>query len=1175
MKFHLPFLNLKAAAEVSCAVAAALISIQAFATTNPAVQEYARRAAAEGIVLLKNDNNALPLGQDGAQPVAFFGITQIQTFLVGYGSGGDVKPPYRVTLADALAKTDKIVPDKELFDTYSKWAQANPLRTGGWGNWPFYAPEMPITAEQIQAASKRADTAVLVIGRAAGEDRECKLEPGSYYLTDAEKFLLKEITGSFKKTVVLLNVGNVIDMAWVKDYKIDALLYVWQGGMETGDAIVSVLSGEETPSGKLASAIANTYQDYPSAQSFGGRDFNNYTEDIYVGYRYFETFAPEKVLYPFGFGLSYTTFDIKPSASNIQRIFQEYKRVAIGVTVTNTGKKFSGKEVVQVYCEAPQGKLGKPAKVLVGYWKTPALAPGESCLRGFTIPAKVFASFDDSGVTGHPAAWVLEPGEYKFYVGNSSRDAKLVDTVKLDSLVVVEQLEPALAIASESVAFDRIRPVEQDGKFVPGKERVPVSKVDLAARVKERLPKAVPETGDKGIKLIDVKNGKNTLDEFVAQLTPAEMETLLRGDGGMNSPLGPAGNASVFGGILQSVRDKGVPPIPTCDGPSGLRLSANASLLPIGSLLACTWNNELVEQMYYEVGKEMELNGVDCILGPGMNIHRNPLCGRNFEYFSEDPLLTGLMAASMTCGIQKAGASTVPKHFALNNQETNRNYNDSRCSERALREIYLRAFEICVKVGKPYNIMGSYNKVNSFWNYYNYDLNTTILRGQWGWTGSLMTDWWAREGSSDLLHVKNNAWRVRSQMDVLMPGDGPGNRDRSLLESYEAWVAAGRPDGIEAGITLGEMQRSVKNVLNFVMNSRTFRKAHNLENTYKSGDEWFSVTNTEMMVRFTPYIDGIKINGKALRGFNPHVLDYTVYCRDLNAALSEVTVSASFNRPPVVRPVVIASGSANGKPFVKISVFDHTDGKGARTTYRVFFSDAAGLPRSIDSDAPEAVPGNITVNGQPIGFRPGLTSYNLPGIDFAGAKIEVAVPDGVEKKITRDDAAKTVTVRTENDLEAREYTLDFKAPARNGRPVRIIELDPAAGAKIDAGADAAYLSQGLRTEPAQDEGGGQNIGYTQIGSTARYSVHAAQDCKFDISARVASGQANTLAQLAVEVLIDGEIAATFNANATGGWQNWVTTKSYPVEFKQGWHTLELRWKSEGLNVGRITLAPVK
>ncbi len=841
MKIRIPFLRSQAVAGIACAVAAAMLAVPAFAEVNPAVQAYARSAASEGIVLLKNDNNALPLGQNGAETVAFFGITHIQTFLVGYGSGGDVKPPYRVTLADALSRNELVKPDQELFDAYSKWAQANPLRAGGWGNWPFYAPEMYLTSEQIQAAAKRTGTAVIMIGRAAGEDRECRLEPGSYYLTDAEKYFLKEVTGAFKKTIVLLNVGNVIDMAWVKDYKIDALMYVWQGGMETGNAIMDVLTGKETPSGKLASAIANTYQDYPSASSFGGREFNNYVEDIYVGYRYFETFAPEKVMYPFGFGLSYTTFkidDAKFGAADFER-----NGVTVSATVTNTGTKYSGKEVVQIYCGAPQGKLGKPAKSLVAYAKTKKLAPGESQKLTFTIPAKTFASFDDSGATGHLAAWVLEPGEYKFYIGNSSRDAQVCGTAKLDggSSAVIEQLEPALAIESESVAFDRIRPVEQNGKLVPGKERVPVSKVDLAARVNERLPKAVPETGDKGIKLIDVKNGKNTLNEFVAQLTPAEMETLLRGDGGMNSRLGPAGNASVFAGILQSVRDKGVPALATADGPSGIRLSANASLLPIGSLLACTWNNDLIESMYYEIGKEMDMNGVDCLLGPGMNLHRNPLCGRNFEYYSEDPLLTGLMAAYMTRGIQKAGGSAVPKHFAMNNQETNRGGNDSRCSERAMREIYLRAFEICLKVGKPYNMMDSYNKINSFWNYYNYDLNTTILREQWGWTGSLMTDWGTRASSSDQLHVANNAWRVRSQMDVLMPGNGPGRNDRSILESYEAWVAAGRPDSIEAGLTLGEMQRGVKNVLNYVMNSRTFRKTHNLPNTYKPGEDWFTV----------------------------------------------------------------------------------------------------------------------------------------------------------------------------------------------------------------------------------------------------------------------------------------------------------------------------------------------
>ena len=552
------------------------------------------------------------------------------------------------------------------------------------------------------------------------------------------------------------------------------------------------------------------------------------------------------------------------------------------------------------------------------------------------------------------------------------------------------------------------------------------------------------------------------------------------------SRLGPAGNASVFGGTLQSVRDKGVPPIPTCDGPSGLRLSANASLLPIGSLLACTWNNILIEAMYYQVGLEMEMNGVDCILGPGMNIHRNPLCGRNFEYFSEDPLLTGLMAAYMTRGIQKAGASTVPKHFALNNQETNRNANDSRCSERALREIYLRAFEICVKVGKPYNIMGSYNKINSFWNYYNYDLDTTILRGQWGWTGSLMTDWWAREGASDALHVRNNAWRVRSQMDVLMPGEGPARgKDNSLLESYNQWVAAGRPDGIEAGITLGEMQRSTKNVLNYVMESRTFRKEHNLPNTYQPGEDWFTVSSN---------------------------------------VKSDVPQAAS-------------ASATTGKSGVE-------------------FKNA---------------PTDITVNGEKIGFHPAVTAYYLPGVNFASAKIEVTTPAGVEKTITKNDALKTVTIRTGSGADARKYTIDFSAII-----ARIIDPDPASGAKINAGADAAFITaESFRLEASQDEGGGQAIFNTSVGSVAHYLVHASKDGKFDVSARVASGQANTLAQLSLELYVDGEIAATFNANATGDDQKWVSTKSYPVEFKQGWHSLELRWKSDGLNVSSIILTPAK
>jgi len=291
------------------------------------------------------------------------------------------------------------------------------------------------------------------------------------------------------------------------------------------------------------------------------------------------------------------------------------------------------------------------------------------------------------------------------------------------------------------------------------------------------------------------------------------LEALSRGEGGMNSSLGTEGNAGTFGGVIESLRQKGVRPIVTADGPAGLRLRKYAALLPCGTALACTWNDALVETLFVQVGKEMRKYHVDIVLSPGMNIHRNPLCGRNFEYFSEDPLLTGKMAAAVVRGVQSQGGSCCPKHFACNNQEVNRNYNDSRISERALREIYLRGFEICVKEGKPHTIMTSYNKINGVWSHYNYDLVTTVLRKEWGFDGVVITDWWMRKSKSpEFPKIRDNAYRVRAQVDVLMPGDmsrvAKGYRsDGTLLKTID------KPDGI----TRGELQRTAKNVLQLIL----------------------------------------------------------------------------------------------------------------------------------------------------------------------------------------------------------------------------------------------------------------------------------------------------------------------------------------------------------------------
>ncbi len=308
------------------------------------------------------------------------------------------------------------------------------------------------------------------------------------------------------------------------------------------------------------------------------------------------------------------------------------------------------------------------------------------------------------------------------------------------------------------------------------------------------------------------------MSDFVAQLTPVELEAISRGDYVMNSPLGAAGNAGVFGGVLPSLRKLGVPPVTVTDGPSGIRLKTSSSLIPIGTLLACTFDTALVEAVYAALGAEMRERRTDVLLAPAMNIHRNPLCGRNFEYFSEDPFLTGKIAAAAVRGVQSAGVAACPKHFACNNQELNRNHNDSRVSERALREIYLAGFEICVKEAKPQCIMTSYNKINGVWSHYNYELVHGILREEWGFKGFVMTDWWMQSAKSpEFCKLKRNAYRVRAGVNLLMPGGGYLGRrkpDGTLLSSF----------GAEDGITLGVLQRNAEEILNFILQSPAFER---------------------------------------------------------------------------------------------------------------------------------------------------------------------------------------------------------------------------------------------------------------------------------------------------------------------------------------------------------------
>lgn len=374
----------------------------------------ARQTVAEGAVLLKNDKQTLPL--PAGTTVSVFGRNQFNYYKSGTGSGGMVNVTHVTSPLEALQQHPDVTVNQSLLDVYEVWLKDHPFNKGeGWAAEPWSQEEMPVTDEVVADAASQSDVAIIMIGRTAGEDRDNTADPGSYLLTDVELTLIEKVSGAFPKTVVLLNVGNVIDMQWALDFNPSAILYGWQGGMEGGNALVDLLTGAVTPSGKLPDTIVRSLDAYPSTPYFGHEDRAIYKEDIYVGYRYFETFAKDDVLYPFGFGLSYTTFDVVTD-----KVDMTEQQVTLTVTVTNTGAH-SGKEVVQVYLEKPQGQLGNPARGLVTFAKTQQLESGQQETLTLTVPLTEYASYDDAGATGHKSSYVIEAGAYHLYAGTDVR----------------------------------------------------------------------------------------------------------------------------------------------------------------------------------------------------------------------------------------------------------------------------------------------------------------------------------------------------------------------------------------------------------------------------------------------------------------------------------------------------------------------------------------------------------------------------------------------------------------------------------------------------------------------------------------------------------------------------------------------------------------------------------
>ena len=879
-------------------------------------QATARQAIAEGCVLIKNQDNALPLAKDAG--VSVFGRIQTTYYKSGTGSGGKVNVAKVYNIVEGLEESGHVKVNQELKKIYADWIETHPYDEGlGWGKERWSQDEMPLTAEIVSEAAAKSDVAIVIIGRTAGEDKDNSQTKGSYLLTDEEKDMLAKVRAGFKTMIVLLNVGNIIDMSFVEEYNPEAVMYVWQGGMLGGLGTADVLIGKVNPCGKLTDTIAKAITDYPSDKYFGNPAGNFYAEDIFVGYRYFETFAKDKVIYPFGYGLSYSTFETNFEAAAISD-----KTVQVKINVKNTGS-VAGKEIPQLYIQAPQGKLGKASRVLVDFDKTETLAPNTNQNFTFEIPFTNFASYDDSGITGNKSCFVLEEGEYTLYLGTDVRNAKPVYSFKLDELIVTESCEEALAPVR---SFKRMHG-NADGTV--SMEDTPTATIDMQLRRKERLPEELPQTNTTDIKLKDVLENKATIQQFVAQFTDEDLSCIIRGEG-MGSSLVTPGTASAFGGVSPRLRDTfGIPTACCDDGPSGMRLDCGikAFALPNGTSLACTFNKQLVTKLYSFTGLEMRTNKVENLLGPGMNLHRHPLNGRNFEYFSEDPYLTGQIGTAMVKGLRSSGVTGTIKHFCGNNQETNRYGQDSVISERALRELYLKGFEIAVKSGYADSVMTTYGMVNGLYTASCYDLNTTILRKDWGFNGIVMTDWWAALNEPGVEPNKTNfGAMVRAQNDLYMCCPD-GSRNASGDNTLEALA--------EGKLTRGELQRCAMNICSHIMQTQAMKRLMNTDdkveiiNRPKASDD-INLEDIDFTVISKDKTTEIDLTYQQCKAETNYILAFDI----ANTGTYEITLNGSSELGPLAQlPCTLFT---MGIPIASFT-FNGTEGKTVAITKQVGF----------------------------------------------------------------------------------------------------------------------------------------------------------------------------------------------------------------------------------------------
>lgn len=814
-----------------------------------ASKKVARDAVAQSIVLLKNENNTLPLLNKDKVNIAVFGLGQIYTIKGGTGSG-NVYNLGTVNILEGLNNCPKLNVDKELSQKYESWALNHESKAveGFLKPKAYCNPEMPIDDIDLKVLAKRNDAAIIVISRLSGEGADRSLVKGDYYLQDSEQEIINKVSAEFNKVILVLNVAGIIDTKFIDD-KIQAVINLSLPGQEGGNALAEVLTGKVNPSAKLTDTWAINYQDYITSKNFGlnsknGNKYTNihnksfeqyevtYEEGVYVGYRYFDTFGKE-VAYPFGYGLSYTNFEISNFA-----VKADGQKINVKATAQNTGN-YSGKEVVQVYISKPDGDIEKPYQELVGFSKTADIAKGEKADINIDIDLNSLSSYDEN-----KEAYVIEKGYYYIRVGNSSRNTKVVGAIYIDKTIETEKLK-------NNFKAKKINELSKKGA-------VPITYATELEEIKNAKENAIKIDTDnlktyvvdysnykedpdelvleKEYMFEDVIKGNCTVKQFTARLSIEELAKIVCGTKDMpdleereknegtpfqfdelekNIVDGSAGQST---GALKEAY--GIPQIVLADGPAGVRItqsvsengkaySQNCTAFPVGTMLASSWDKELIKKVGEIIGIEMLEYDVDLWLAPGMNIHRNPLCGRNFEYYSEDPFVSGAVATAITDGVQSKNVGVTIKHFAANNMEDERMNCNNVISERALREIYLKGFEIAIKNSKPWSIMTSYNDINGVPSADNFSLCTLAARAEWGFDGFIMTDW----GGG----ISNPALSMYAGNDMIQPG---GRKSiKALIDAYESkdMIVSRGEAKVSKVLTKAMLQKSAFNILNIIL----------------------------------------------------------------------------------------------------------------------------------------------------------------------------------------------------------------------------------------------------------------------------------------------------------------------------------------------------------------------